>query len=121
MDTLLWIAQALVALLVTLAGGVKLFSTREQLAVRMHWAASWPRERIKLLGFAEVAGGAGLVLPLGLGIAPYLTPIAALCLAVLMGGAVHTHLRLHERFVPAAAILILCLGIAAGRFVSLSV
>ena len=29
----------------------------------MHWAATWPPGRIKLLGLAEMAGAIGLVLP----------------------------------------------------------
>jgi len=115
MNTALWIAQVLVAVVVALTGCVKLVMPREKLARKMHWAATWPRERIKLLGFAEVAGAAGLVLPMATGIAPVLTPIAALCLAVLMGGAVQTHRRLGEGALPAVLVGVLCLGIAAGR------
>ena len=98
MNTALWIAQGFVALIVTLTGTAKLVLAREQLARKMHWAATWPRGRIKLLGLAEVAGAVGLVLPTATGIAPVLTPIAALCLAVLMAGAIHTHRRLGEGF-----------------------
>ena len=36
---------------------------------------------------------------------PVLTPIAAVCLAVLMLGAVQTHRRVHESFVPALVLL----------------
>lgn len=120
MNTALWTAQILVALLVTLTGAVKLVFTRERLATKMHWAATWPRSRIKLLGLAEVAGGLGLVLPIATGIAPVLTPIAALCLAVLMAGAIRTHQRLGESFVPAALVGALCIVIAVGRFVPLT-
>jgi hypothetical protein len=116
MNVALWTAQVIVAVVVTLAGTAKLAMSREQLAPRMHWAATWPRWRIKLLGLAEVAGGLGLVLPIATGIAPVLTPVAALCLAVLMAGAVRTHRRLHESFWPAAVILVLCVGVATGRF-----
>jgi len=116
MNTALWIVQAVVALVMLMAGTTKVIVPRERLAQRMHWAGSWPRARIKLLGAAEVAGGLGLVLPLALGIAPVLTPIAALCLAVLMGGAVQTHRRLHESVAPATVLIVLCIAIAAGRF-----
>jgi hypothetical protein len=111
----LWVAQGLVALLVAFTGSIKIALPRERLAQRMHWAASWPRGRIKLLGLAEVAGAVGLVLPMALGIAPVLTPIAALCVAALMGGAIQTHRRLGEGFAPAALTLLLCIAIAAGR------
>lgn len=118
LNTSLWIAQAFVALVVVLAGTTKLVFAREQLEKRMHWAASWPRWRIKLLGLAEVAGAVGLVAPAATGIAPVLTPIAALCLAVLMAGAVRTHQRLGEGFVPAVVIGVLCVGLAAGRLLA---
>ncbi|MBS2031978.1 MAG: DoxX family protein [Deltaproteobacteria bacterium] len=119
MNTALWIAQGFTALALMLTGLVKVIVPREKLATRMHWAATWPPGRIKLLGLAEVAGAAGLVLPIATGIAPVLTPIAALCCAVLMGGAVQTHRRLGEGFAPALILGVLCLGIAAGRFAGL--
>jgi len=81
----------------------------------MHWAATWPPGRIKLLGLAEVAGAIGLVLPAALHTTPALTPIAAGCLAVLMLGAVQTHRRLHESFGSALVVALVCVAIAAGR------
>jgi hypothetical protein len=114
MNTALWIAQLLVALIFTLTGTAKMVVPRERLAPQMHWATTWPRGRIKLLGFAELAGAMGLILPTATGIALVLTPTAALCLAVLMAGAIRTHQRLGEGFVPAAVLCLLCVGIAAG-------
>jgi uncharacterized membrane protein len=114
-NTALWVAQGLVAALMGLTGAVKLFVLREKLAQKMHWAATWPRERIRLLGLAEILGAVGLVAPQATGIAPLLTPLAAFCLAVLMAGAIRTHRRLGEGFAPAAVVAALCLGIAAGR------
>lgn len=114
LNTALWTAQGFVALAMALAGTAKLVAPREALEKRMHWAATWPRWRIKLLGLAEVAGAVGLVVPRAARIAPVLTPVAALCLAALMAGAVRTHERLGEGFLPAAVIGALCVGIAAG-------
>ena len=112
----LWVAQGIVALLFLLTGTLKMVTPKEKLVVKMHWAATWPPGRIKLLGLAELAGALGLVLPAALHIAPLLTPIAAVCLAVLMLGAVQTHRRLHESFIPALALAIVCVAIAAGGF-----
>ncbi len=117
LNVALWIAQGFVALVVAFTGTVKLVVPREELAKKMHWAADWPRWRIKLLGLAEVAGGVGLVVPRATGIAPFLTPLAALCLAVLMAGAVRTHRRLGEGAAPAVVVGLLCLGVAAGRLI----
>ena len=115
MNIVLWIAQGLVALVMIAAGSVKTFLPRERLEKRMHWAATWPRARIKMLGLAEIAGGLGLVLPMAVGVAPILTPVAALCLAVLMIGAVQTHARARESFAPPLVLILLCFAIAVGR------
>jgi len=107
MTTTLFIAEALLAGVFTLAGGAKLLVPREALQKKMHWAASWRRWQIKLLGLAEVLGGMALVLPGATG--TLLSPMAAVCLAVLMAGAVATHRRLGERFLPAVIVGLLCL------------
>jgi hypothetical protein len=115
MSTALWATQIFAALVFLMTGTTKLVVPRERLARRMHWAADWPRWRIKLLGFAEVAGAAGLILPAATGIAPVLTPIAAVCLALLMAGAIATHRRLHENVAPAAVVALICVGVAVGH------
>ena len=115
MTIALWFAQGFAALVCS-TGALKMVTPKEKLVEKMHWAATWPAGRIKLLGLAEVAGALGLVLPAALRMAPVLTPIAAVCLAVLMLGAVQTHRRLHESFVPALVLALVCIAIAAGRF-----
>ena len=115
MNVALWVVQGLLTAVFLLTGTAKLVLPREVLEKRMHWAAAWPRWRIKLLGLAEVAGAVGLVVPGVMGVAPVLTPIAALCLAVLMVGAVGTHRRLGESAVPAVVIGALCLLVGAAR------
>ena len=116
MTIALWIAQGFAALVFLLTGALKIFTPKPKLAEKMHWAAEWPPHRIKMLGLAEVAGALGLVLPAALQIAPALTPVAALCLAALMLGAVQTHRRLHESFAPALVLVVVCVAIAAARF-----
>jgi uncharacterized membrane protein len=120
LNTSLFIAQALLAALFTLTGTVKLLVPREKLQSRMHWAESWPRGRIKLLGLSEVLGAIGLIVPGTTGIAPALTPVAALCLAILMVGAFVTHRRFGERVAPAVVVGVLCLLVAMGRSVPLA-
>jgi hypothetical protein len=115
MNIALWVAQGLAALVFFLTGALKVVTPKEKLVTRLRWAETWPPPRIKLLGFAEVAGAIGLVLPVALHIAPALTPIAAICLAILMLGAVRTHRRLQEGFVPALVLAIMCVVIADGR------
>jgi urea transporter len=116
MDTAVWVMQWLVAGVMVLTGALKLLRPREKLAQRFKWAATWTDANVKLLGLAEVLGGVGLVVPWRTGIAPILTPVAASALAVLMAGAVKTHLDLKEPFLPPAVLGLLCVVIALARF-----
>ena len=116
MNTALWILQGLLAVAMVGAGTFKLVTPHATLAEKMKWAVTWPPARVKLLGLAQVLGAVGLVVPWGLGFAPVLTPIAACCLLVLMGGAVKTHLDLSEPIVAPAVLGALALVIALGRF-----
>jgi hypothetical protein len=116
MSIALLVAEGFAALVFLVTGALKVTMPKEKLAEKMHWAATWPAGRIKLLGLAEMAGALGLVLPAALHIAPVLTPIAAVCLAVLMLGAVQAHRRLHENFAPALVLALVCVAIAVGRF-----
>jgi hypothetical protein len=116
MNLALWIVQGLLALVMALAGTFKVVTPREKLAEKMRWAKTWTDMNVKLLGLAEVLGAVGLVVPGVTGILPVLTPVAAVCLAVLMGGAVKTHRELNEPTAPAMVLAALCLLVAAGRF-----
>ena len=115
LNSALLIAQGLLAAVFALTGGAKLLLPKLTLQKQMHWAASWPPWRIKLLGLVEALGALGLVVPGATGIAQALTPVAALCLAVLMAGAIATHRRLGERVLPAVMVGTLCLLVAVGR------
>jgi DoxX-like family len=115
MNIVLWFVQGFSALIFLVSGALKVLTPKQRLAEKMHWAATWPPGRIKLLGLAEVAGAIGLVLPGAFHIAPMLVPIAAVCLAVLMLGAVQTHRRLHESIGPALVLVLACVAVALGR------
>ena len=64
---------------------------------------------------------AGLILPWALDIAPAVTPVAAVGVAVLMAGAAITHLRRGETqaVVPPLALGTIAVIIAIGRFADL--
>ncbi len=55
-------------------------------------------------------------MPWAKGILPILTPIAAVCLLIIMGGAVKTHLDQKESPAPPVILGALCLFVALGRF-----
>jgi uncharacterized membrane protein len=86
MSTFMFAIQILLALVFGAAGAMKLVRTNEQVEHNPQLS----KAEVRLLGVAEVLGAIGLVVPAATGIAPYMTRVAAACLATLMGGAVAT-------------------------------
>lgn len=115
MNVALWMMQGGLALLFLAAGLPKLLQPREGLEARMRWTRHATRGQVKLLGLAEVLGAAGLVLPRALGIATYVTPLAAACLFVLMLGAIGIKLRSDESPALPLGTAICCALVALGR------
>ena len=117
----LWILNALLALAFLAAGTMKLARSKPALAAAgMSWADDYSTPRIKAIGAAEVVGAFGLILPLATGIAPILAPIAATALAVLMIGAVVTHVRRKENTAPSLVLAILSIASAVLGFLVLA-
>lgn len=77
----------------------------------MGWVDDIPLTATRLIGLAEVLGAVGLVLPVALRTAAVLSPIAAVCLGVVMVGAVVVHVRRGES--PGLQIGLLVLATAA--------
>jgi len=119
MNIALWIVQGLLAVIFLMAGGMKLMQPKEKLAEKMAWANDFSPGVIKLIGALEVLGAIGLILPQMTGILPWLTPLAALGLALTMVGAMVVHLRRNEakEVVINVVLLVLTLFVAYGRFV----
>ena len=84
LHVVLWIAQWLLAGLITFTGIVKLASPIDVLARQMPWVTDVPLMLVHVIGACEIAGAAGLVLPGLTGIQPGLTPLAAVGVMVLM-------------------------------------
>ena len=116
MNIALWIASGLLAFAMLAAGGTKLFVPRVKLLDKMGWAASWSDGQFKLLGLAELLGGIGVIVPHVTGILSILTPVAAVCLVVLMAGAVKTHVDRKESPALPAILALLGVFVALGRF-----
>ena len=64
----------------------------------------------------EVLGAIGLIVPAATGIAPILTPVAALGLALVMAAAVLVHVRRKEQFASPLVFGLLALVVAVLRF-----
>ena len=90
MNTVLWVAQVLLALAFFGAGFDQAF-VYEDAGRRMAWVAALPKRLAVVLGALEMLGAVGLIVPAWTGIMPWLTATAALALAALMGLAVAYH------------------------------
>ena len=76
-----------------------------------------PRALSLFIGWAEIAGGLGLIVPAAMRIAPWLTPLAALGLATIMILAIPFHIVRGEASVIwiHALLAALALFVAWGR------
>jgi uncharacterized membrane protein YphA (DoxX/SURF4 family) len=84
----LWIVQVLLALLFLFAGGTKLVIPPDVLAsMGSPNQIQLPGWFVRFIGVVEVLGALGLILPGLLRIKPWLTPLAAAGLVVIMIGA----------------------------------
>jgi len=117
MNTLLWLAQGVLAAVFAGAAVMKLVVPKRILETwpTMGYVTEHTALQMKLIGTAELLGSAGLVLPWWLGILPVLTPLAAMGLVVLMAGAIATHRRRHEPMIFVSILALLALFVAAGR------
>jgi len=119
MTIALWIINIVLALAFLASGITKVSQPKAKLAGAMGWVEDFATPSVKLIGAAEIVGAFGLTLPLFTGVAGILAPIAALCLAVLMIGAVVVHARRKESFVPSLVLAIVSIVSAIIGFVVL--
>ena len=118
MNVALWIIQIVLAAAFLIAGTTKVLTPKEKLRERMAWVDDFSQTSVRLIGTAEILGALGLILPAATGIAPILTPIAAVGLIIIMIGAAITHVRRREpAIVPVNVVLLVLAAIVAwGRF-----
>jgi len=112
-----WIITGITALAFLGAGAMKLIRPIPALKeAGMGWVEDYSGGTVRLIALAEVVGAVGLMLPVSTGIAPILSPIAGVALAILMAGAVVVHLRRKESPVPAIVLTALPLAAAVLGF-----
>jgi uncharacterized membrane protein YphA (DoxX/SURF4 family) len=118
MNAFLWVVQVLLGVVFVMAGLMHAGMPRDRLLGFLPWVEDFSAPTLKVIGTLEVAGGLGVVLPAATDIAPILTAIAATGLAVIMLGAIITHVRRRE---PAGVaitgiLFVLSVVVAWGRF-----
>jgi len=91
-----WVATALLFIMFGMAGVMKTFMPISRLAGMWPWAGEMSPATVRFIGIAEIAGPLGLVLPVLTGILPWLTPLAAIGLAIIQVLAIGVHARRGE-------------------------
>jgi hypothetical protein len=119
MNIALWIVQGLLAVAFGGSGVVKATRDRKRLFEDgITWVEDFSAVAVKAIGVLEVLAAVGLILPAATGIAPLLTPLAAVGIGLLMAGAAVVHFRRGEiAFIGVIAVLFAAAAFVAwGRF-----
>ncbi len=90
MNIVLWVLQVFLGIYF-LAIGIMHFVIPPGLPAQMSWMYDLPGWLHWVSGIAEILGGLGLILPSVTRIKPWLTPLAAVGLALVMVGAIVYH------------------------------
>jgi len=94
LNLVLWSVQGFLALFFLAVGAPKLIGRGLE---RWTGFSDLPRAQVVFTGIMEVLGAAGLILPMATGILPWLTPLAAVGLAIIVLMASGFHQRANER------------------------
>jgi len=121
MNVALWIIQIVLGLAFLVVGYRHAFRFETIAAnARTRWARDVGASNLRIIGILEILGGIGLILPAATGILPWLTPLAAVMLALVMALAILFHARRPgeaPNMVINVVLGILALAVAYGRFV----
>ena len=114
----LWMAQGALALFFLMVGYSHALMPFDQIAQQATWMNDVPRWLSLFIGYAEIAGGLGLIIPAATRLAPWLTPLAAFGLATIMILAIPFHVLKGEASViwMHALIAALAVFVAWGRW-----
>ena len=118
MNTVIWVAQGILAAVFLAAGLLKLTNTRAALKGKTPYVEDFTDSQVKAIGTLEVLSAIGVVLPAALKILPALTPIAACGQALTMVAAAATLIRRGEHaHVPLNVVIFaLAVFVAIERF-----
>jgi len=118
-DILLWAGQIFLAITFLYSGICKsVYSEKQLIAKGQTGVVGLPAALIQFIGITEIGGSIGVILPWWIKVLPILTPLSALCFAILMILAAPIHYRLKEGRNVAINItlLIVSLLVAWGRW-----
>ena len=113
MTTTIWILKWIIALLFTFTGSNKVVLSKTKLLdIGMKGLTDLDERQIKVVGFLEILGALGLILPDLLNTFPIISVVAALCLGLTMIVAGRIHYKLKLSIIPNIAVFVICILIA---------
>jgi uncharacterized membrane protein YphA (DoxX/SURF4 family) len=124
MNTILWLVQVFLSLEFGYSGSMKATQSAPKLvAMGQTGVEHLPITLIRFIGLSELAGVAGLLLPGLLRQSLVLTPLAALCLGLIMipAGIIHYQRGEYKTIWVNIITLVLCLFVAYTRWLELSI
>lgn len=113
MSVVTWVITGLFAAMMLMAGGIKLAKPHGE--PPMPTLRDYSENGVRLIGVAEVAGALGIVLPVLTGIAAFLTPLAAIGLAIIQALAIPAHIKHDEPYSKNIVLMVVALAIAGLR------
>ncbi len=117
MNLALWIVQGILAFAFIVVGLMKVFAYKKYKSLtEKKGPTGITRGLAGFIGIAELTGGVGIILPVAINIAPWLSLWAAIGLSVIMLLAIGFHLSHKES--PAAPVVFFALAmfVIYGRF-----
>lgn len=87
----LWVLQILLAAGFGMYGLLKVVTPMPELPDEIPWTADSSEALVRFVGAAELTGAVGLIFPAAVRVAPWLTPMAAVGLAIIMALAALFH------------------------------
>ena len=120
MNALLWIAQIILAGVFLLAGFSKIFAYRQVVKAVEARSKAGPigmsRRQAVMVGLLEIAGAAGVLVPVDVWPPYILLRLATAGLALLMVAAAIYHIRRQESAAPSVSLFLLALFVIVGRW-----
>lgn len=118
LNIILWVLQIFAAIVFLYSGVCKaIFPEMKLIALGQTGVEGLHPAFIKFIGISEIAGSVALIIPNYFDIIPWLTPLSALCLALIMPFAAIIHYKRSEpgNVCTNIVLFIICILIAIGR------
>ena len=120
LSVLLWIAQGILFIAFLLAGYIKIFAFEKYKLTAQdrspNCGLGLSKATVTFLGICEFVGAAAVIVPSAMRVATWLTPLAAVGLAVLMISSAIYHLKRGEQVYVQFILFVLAGFVAVGRF-----